>query len=68
MSPSGEFAVIYTRLGTKGLVLHRGKIIREINRSFYHADVYEYPIGLAALKNGREADSLPGGILQPKHP
>ncbi len=54
MSPSGEFAVTYTRLGTKGLVLHRGKIIREINRSYYHADVYEYPIALARLKNGRE--------------
>jgi hypothetical protein len=54
MSPSGEFAVIYTRLGTKGLVLHRGKILREINRSYYHAGAYEYPIAIARLGNGRE--------------
>lgn len=54
MSPSGEFAVLYTRLGTKGLVLHRGKILREINRSYYHAEVYEYPIAMARLRDGRE--------------
>jgi hypothetical protein len=54
MSPSGEFAVIYTRLGTKGLVLRRGKIVREINRSYYHAGVYEYPVAIARLNDGRE--------------
>jgi len=53
-SPSGEFSAIYTRLGTKGLILHRGKILREINRSFYHADVYEFPIALIRLEDGRE--------------
>ncbi|WP_116813539.1 hypothetical protein [Steroidobacter cummioxidans] len=53
-SPSGEFQVIYTRLGTKGLVLRRGEIIREINRSFYQADVYEYPLALFCLEDGRE--------------
>jgi hypothetical protein len=45
-SQDGEFAVIYERLGTKGLALRNGKIIREINRSFYHAHVYEYPIAI----------------------
>lgn len=54
MSQSGEFAVVYTRLGTKGLVLQRGKIIREINRSHYHASAYEYPVAIARLKDGRE--------------
>lgn len=53
-SPSGEFAVIYTRLGTKGLILRRGKTVREINRSFYHADVYEYPVAILRLRDGRE--------------
>jgi hypothetical protein len=53
-SPSGDFAVIYTRLGTKGLVLRRGKIVREIHRHFYYADAYEYPIAMLRLKNGRE--------------
>lgn len=51
--PSSGFAVIYTRLGTKGLVLQDGKTLREINRSFYRADVYEYPIALFRLASGR---------------
>lgn len=55
VSPSGEFAVIYERLGTKGLVLERGQIVREINRSFYHAHVYDYPVALLRLPDGREA-------------
>lgn len=53
-SPSGEYAVIYTRLGTKGLVLRRGEIVREINRSFYCADAYEYPVALLRIADGRE--------------
>ena len=53
-SPSGDYAVIYVKYGTKGLVLHKGKILREINRSFYQANVYEYPVTLLQLKNGQE--------------
>jgi len=53
-SPSGRFAVIYEKLGTKALVLDKGKVIREINRSFYYANVYEYPIVLFRLPDGRE--------------
>ncbi len=53
-SPSGTFVVIYTKYGTKGLVLRDGKILREINRSFYQADCYEYPITLFALDSGQE--------------
>jgi hypothetical protein len=40
-SRDGRFAVIYERLGTKGLVLKDGKILREIDRSFYQANAYE---------------------------
>ena len=54
VSPTGRFAAIYTRLGTKGLVLDRGEVLREINRSFYHAHVHEYPIVLFQLPDGRE--------------
>lgn len=54
VSPSGELAVLYERLGTKGLVLHHGQILREINRSYYHADAYEYPVTFVQLENGRE--------------
>src|SRR5580693_2480816 len=42
----GRFAVIYQRQGTKALLLHDGKILRELNRSYYHADAYEYPVCL----------------------
>ena len=53
-SPSGEYAAIYERFGTKGIILQRGKVIREINRSFYHAHVFEYPLTLFVLPDGRE--------------
>ena len=53
-SPSKEYVVIYERQGTKGLLLHQGQIVREINRSFYHAGAYEYPVTLGMLSNGRE--------------
>src|SRR5476651_2613759 len=43
-SPSRRFIAIYERLGTKALLLENGNIIRELNRSFYHAHAYEYPI------------------------
>ena len=52
-SPDGRFAVIYERLGTKGLLLHDGRIIRELDRSFYHADAYEYPVALFNDPEGR---------------
>jgi hypothetical protein len=53
-SASGEYAVLYQRLGTKGVILKDGEVVREINRSFYHAYVYEYPVALFTLPDGRE--------------
>jgi hypothetical protein len=53
-SPSGRYVVIYARLQTKGLVLRRGEVLREINRSFYQAANYEYPITLLRTKSGTE--------------
>lgn len=50
--PDGEYAVVYTRLGTKGVVLRNGKMLREINRSLYWAQAYEYPVALSRLSNG----------------
>lgn len=55
MSPSGRFVFIYERLGTKGLLLQNTTIVREVDRSYYHANVYEYPVCFATLPNGREA-------------
>ncbi|MFD5176450.1 hypothetical protein ACFWM1_11630 [Nocardia sp. NPDC058379] len=54
-SPSGAYTVIYAELGTKGLVLDRdGRIVREIDRSYYCAEDYEYPVALGTLPDGRE--------------
>jgi hypothetical protein len=52
-SPDGRYAVIYERLGTKGLLLDDGRIIRELDRSFYHANAYEYPVALFNGPDGR---------------
>jgi hypothetical protein len=54
-SRDGEYAVLYEMLGTKGIILHRGKHLREINRSYYHAHVYEYPIAILELRDRRIA-------------
>jgi hypothetical protein len=51
--PDGRFAVIYERLGTKGLLLHDGRIVRELDRSFYHAGAYECPVALFNDPEGR---------------
>ncbi|MDP1591499.1 MAG: hypothetical protein Q8M07_27330 [Prosthecobacter sp.] len=53
-SSSGRFAVIYKKLGTKALLLDGPKIIRELNRSFYCAEAYEYPVVLFTGPDGRE--------------
>jgi hypothetical protein len=55
VSPSGNFAVLFERLGTKSILLGPDGLFRELNRSYYHADVYEYPIHLFRLEDGREA-------------
>lgn len=52
-SPDGRFAVIYERAGTKGLLLDNGNDIREINRSYYCANDYEYPVLLFQNSAGR---------------
>jgi len=54
-SPSGDYAIVYTRLGTKGLIVdtRAGDVVREIDRSYYHASTYEYPIAIGR-RSGRE--------------
>lgn len=46
----GKYAVIFENFGTKGLVLKDGMHIREINRSYYCAEHYEYPITIFSYK------------------
>jgi hypothetical protein len=52
-SPDGRFAVIYKKLGTKGLLLRDGEILRELDRSYYFAETYEYPVALFNDVDGR---------------
>lgn len=53
ISNNGQYAVIYQKQGTKGLLLKNGEILREINRSYYQADNYEYPVAFVTAKNGK---------------
>ena len=56
VSPSGNHVALYERLGTKAIILAANRFpLREINRSFYHAHVYEFPILFFRLPDGREA-------------
>lgn len=52
ISENGIYAFIYNKKGTKGLLLKNGEILREINRSYYHANDYEYPAAFFTHDNG----------------
>lgn len=52
-SPNGDLAVIYEKFGTKGLIVREGEIVREIDRSYYLAGSYEYPVALFNAPDGR---------------
>src|SRR6478672_12278045 len=64
----GDVAAVFETLGTKGRLMRwNGQIaehnvvpigfdeLREIDRSYYHADVYDYPLCLLHLPDGRRA-------------
>ncbi len=54
ISPSGRYALLHERLGTKGLLLDGGRIVKEVERSDNNADAYEYPAAFAILDGRRE--------------
>lgn len=54
ISPSGEFVALITRTGTKAVLLRHGEIIRQLNRDFYHAEAYPYPLTFATSPAGRD--------------
>jgi hypothetical protein len=54
VSPSGRVQILYLEFGTKAIVTAGFKVVRELNRSFYCSDSYEYPICVFALADGRE--------------
>ena len=53
--PGGGYSVLYKRLGTKGVVFKDSRVLREIDRSYYFAGDYEYPVALFRLPSGRPA-------------
>jgi len=42
-STDKQYVLVYEKQGTKALLLKNGILIREINRSYYQADAYEFP-------------------------
>ena len=50
-SQDGQYVFIYKRLGTKGLLLKNGEILREINRPYYQAESYEFPAAFLTFNN-----------------
>ncbi len=54
-SRSGKYVVLVSRRSTKALLLRNGKLIRELNRSYYCAESYDYPVAFVTLSDGREA-------------
>jgi WD40 repeat protein len=52
-SPDGKYSVVLENYGTKGLVLEGDRLIREINRSYYCAESYEYPLTIFRSLDGR---------------
>ncbi|MBB6126831.1 hypothetical protein [Mucilaginibacter lappiensis] len=50
-SADGKYAFIYQKLGTKGLLLKEGELLREINRTYYCSNVYEYPAAFVTVND-----------------
>ncbi|MEU2423682.1 hypothetical protein ABZ619_22095 [Streptomyces sp. NPDC007851] len=53
-SASGHYSAVYQERGTKGALLEGERVVRELNRSYYRAPDYDYPLALGRLGDGRE--------------
>ncbi|WP_344399317.1 hypothetical protein [Streptomyces longisporus] len=53
-SASGPYSAVYQERGTKGVLLEGERVVRELNRSYYRAPNYDYPLALGRLGDGRE--------------
>jgi hypothetical protein len=60
-SEDGKYVFIYQKFGTKGLLIKNGQLVREINRSYYCADVYEYPAAFVKINNKTYLVHCPSG-------
>lgn len=63
-SENGEYVLIFQKLGTKGLLLKNGELLREINRSYYQSSVYEFPAIFFSFKNRTYLAHCPFGYNQ----
>ena len=63
-SDCGTYAFIYKRLGTKRLLLKNGEVLREINRSYYQSEVYEYPAAFINYKGKTYLIHCPNSYCQ----
>ena len=56
LSPNADLVAVVDSDGTKALLLEPlGTVVRELNRSWYCATAYRYPIALFTLADGRTA-------------
>ena len=54
ISPRGDLVALTATAGTKGLLLGPGgDLVREVDRSYYCAHIYRYPLALCTLPDGR---------------
>ncbi|MFI8074045.1 hypothetical protein ACIF85_35455 [Streptomyces sp. NPDC086033] len=53
-SASGRYSAVYQERGSKGVLLARERVVRELVRSDYQAPNYDYPLALGTLGDGRE--------------
>lgn len=54
VAPTADVVALVASTGTKALLLEPGgRIIRELNRGFYHAEAYRYPLAMFTLPDGR---------------
>ncbi|MER7840928.1 hypothetical protein ABTY98_34805 [Streptomyces sp. NPDC096040] len=54
VSSSGPYSAVYQERGTKGVLLEGERVVRELNRSYYQASAFDYPVALGRLGDGRE--------------
>ncbi|RKH29930.1 hypothetical protein D7Y13_19160 [Corallococcus praedator] len=53
VSPDGRYSVLYESLGTTGLLLEGTRVMRQLQRDFYQANVFDYPVALHTFPSGR---------------
>src|SRR5204863_3758790 len=47
------WAIVYTNRGTKAVLMKNGLVHRELNRTYYCAEAYDYPIAIAENHAGQ---------------